>query len=284
MQTQQILLVDDEERFLLTLARLLRKRSFEVITATTGSQALEALSSGADIGVVVLDVRMPGMDGLNTLRLIKHRHPASEVIMLTGQAALEDAIEALRAGAFDYIQKPCDIEELVAKIRSASSLEQIKRHPVLWPRSEAGEIILSGFVPLLPQDSLKRALELFNRYRNGEGAQMLFVVDDRRRLVGAISRGDVLKAAEDLNPGEAVDWDWVCGHAEILAQTTVAQIMNRQAASVSYSTSLAETARLMLRHHYDSMPATADGIVLGIIRFRDVLQYLQIAQEADPEL
>ena len=225
------MLVDDEERFLHNLAKLFKKRGFEVSTASSGEQALEILASGQDVAVIVLDVRMPGMDGLETLRRIKHRHPASEVIMLTGQAALEDAIEALREGALDYIQKPCDIDELEAKIRSASSLEQIKRHPVLWPRCEAGEVILSGFVPLFPQDTLQRALELFNRYRRGEGAQMLFVVDDGRRLLGVISRGDVLKAAKPLAPEEAVDWDWVCGHAEDLPQTTIARIMDHQVAS-----------------------------------------------------
>ena len=284
MHAQQIMLVDDLERFLFTLARLLKKRGFEVSTATSGRQALEKLATGPEVSVVVLDMRMPGLDGLETLQRIKREYPACEVIMLTGQATLEEGVEALRRGAFDYIQKPCDIDELEAKIRSASSLEQIKRHPVLWLRCEAGEVMLSGFVPLLPQDSLQRALEIFNRYQHGAGAQMLFVVDEHRCLQGSISRSDVVDAARPFAPAEDIDWDWICGHGENLPQTTVAQIMNRHAASVQHSTTLTETARLMLQYRYDSMPVTAYGIVLGIVRLRDVLQYLRIAQESDMAL
>ena len=284
MHARRIMLVDDEERFLHTLAKLMQKRGFEVSTAASGQQALDILSSEPDVAVVVLDVRMPGMDGLETLGRIKGQYPASQVIMLTGQAVLEDGVEALRRGAFDYIQKPCDIDELEAKIRSASSLEQIKSHPVLWPRSEAGEVILSGFIPLLPQDSLRRALELFSRCRRGADAKILFVVDEHRRLQGAISRGDLVQAALAIAPGKAVDWDWLRAHAEGLPKMPVEQIMRPLTVSVQYATSLAETARLMLEHHYDSMPVTEDGAVLGIVRLRDVLQYLQVAQEADLDL
>jgi CheY-like chemotaxis protein len=277
-------LVDDEERFLLNLAKLLKRRGFDVSTAPSGQQALDILSSRKNIAVVVLDVRMPGMDGLETLGHIKQQSPETEVIMLTGQATLEDGIEALRGGAFYYIQKPCDIDELEAKIRDAFSVEQIKRHPVLWPRYEVGEIILSGFVPLLPEDTLERALEIFNRYRHGEGAQMLFVVDERRHILGVISRSDVLKAVENVTGDEPASWEWVCRHPQCLPETTVGQIMEREVASVSSATSLAETARLMLQHHYDSMPVTADETVLGIVRLRDVLQYLHAAEEADKAL
>ena len=282
MHARQILLVDDEERFLFTLARILKRRGFEVSTAISGGQALEALESGADISVVVLDVRMPGMSGLEALRRIKNLHPTCEVIMLSGEATLEDAVEAVRNGAFDYIQKPCDIDELEAKIRSASSLEKIKRHPVLWPRNEAGEVILSGFAPLLPRDNLGRALELFNRYRHGEGARMLFVVDEARGLKGLIKRGDLLKAYDSLVPAGAAGWEWLSARAKDLPLITVGSIMQREAASVSHSASLAETARLMLQHNYDSMPVTVNGTVLGIVRLRDVLRYLQISQEGDP--
>ena len=281
LHAQQILLVDDEERFLATLARLLNRRGFEVRTAASGGQALEALASGQTATVIVLDVRMPGMDGLEALRRIKGLHPACEVIMLSGEAALDDAIEAVRGGAFDYIQKPCEIDELEAKIRSASSLEQIKRYPVLWPRSEAGEVILSGFVPLLPQDSLRRALEIFNRYRHGEGARMLFVVDESRGLKGLIKRGGLLKAYAGLIPAGADGWDWLSAHADSLPHVTVESIMQREAANVAHSASLAETARLMLKHNYDSMPVTANGTVLGVVRLRDVLGYLQISEEGD---
>ncbi len=275
MQSIHVLLVDDEERFVLNLARLLKTRNFDVSTALDGLQALDLLSSLADIAVVILDVRMPGMDGIETLQRIKALNPDIEVIMLTGQASLEDGIQAIRQGAFDYLQKPCDIEELEAKITAALSVGQIKRHPILWPRSMAGEIILSGFVPLLPEDTLDRALAIFNRYRNGEGARILFVADDRRRIQGMIGKRDLIGAVEKERRSENMTWEWVREHPQYLPHIPVSRIMTREVQTVSPETPLVETARLMLLHHYDSMPVVSEGAVLGIIRLRDVLQYLQ---------
>jgi CheY-like chemotaxis protein len=281
MNAIHILLVDDEERFVLNLARLLKARGYVVSTAFDGQGALALLSSEKEIAVVVLDVRMPGMDGIDTLQRIRERYPEIEVIMLTGQATLDNGIQAVRRGAFDYLQKPCDIEDLEAKIKAACSVEQIKRHPVLWPRSTAGEIILSGFLPLLPEDTLECALAIFNRYRNGEGAQLLFVVDDGQRVQGLIGKRDMLAAVEKEHMGETFTWEWVCRHPQQLPSIPVSRIMHREVETVSAETSLVETARRMLLHHYDSIPVVSEDAVLGIIRLRDVLQYLQAAGEED---
>lgn len=281
MNAIHVLLVDDEERFVLNLARLLKARGFAVFTAFDGQRALAVLSLEKEIAVVVLDVRMPGMDGIETLQRIRERYPEIEVIMLTGQATLEDGIQAVRCGAFDYLQKPCDIEDLEAKIKAACSVEQIKRHPVLWPRSTAGEIILSGFLPLLPEDTLDDALKIFNRYRNGEGAQMLFVVDKSRRIQGMIAKRDMLAAMVSESTGENITWEWICCNPHQLPSIPVSRIMRREVEIVSAETSLVETARRMLLHHYDSIPVISEDAVLGIIRLRDVLQYLQAAGEED---
>lgn len=281
MNAVHILLVDDEERFVLNLGRLMKARGFVVFTAFDGRGALELLASEKEIAVVVLDVRMPGMDGIGTLQQIKERHPDIEVIMLTGQATLEDGIQAVRLGAFDYLQKPCDIEDLEAKVRAACSVEQIKRHPVLWPRSTAGEIILSGFLPLFPEDTIDSALKIFTRYRNGDGAQMLFVVDTNQRIRGMIAKRDMITALETEYAGETVTWEWICRNPHRLPPIPVSRIMCREVETVSTDTSLIETARRMLQHHYDSMPVVSGEAVLGIVRLRDVLLYLQAAGEED---
>jgi CheY-like chemotaxis protein len=281
VQSIHVLLVDDEERFVLNLAGLLKTRNFDVSTALDGRQAINLLASRKDIAVVILDVRMPGMDGIETLQHIKQLNPDIEVIMLTGQATLEDGIQAIRQGAFDYLQKPCDIEELEAKIAAASSVGQIRRHPILWPRLMAGEIILPGFAPLLPEDSLDRAMAIFNRYRNGEGARMLFVVDDRRCIQGMIGKRDLICAVEKELRREDTTWEWVREHPQYLPHIPVGRIMTREVETVSPETPLAVTARLMLLHHYDSIPVVSDGAVLGIIRLRDVLQYLQAVDAED---
>jgi DNA-binding NtrC family response regulator len=113
-----ILLVDDEVPFVETMTKRLNKRQLMVLPAYSGREALEELENNA-VDVVILDVKMPGMDGIETLREIKKAHPLVEVIMLTGHATVETAVEGMRLGAFDYLMKPCEIEELLAKVREA---------------------------------------------------------------------------------------------------------------------------------------------------------------------
>jgi DNA-binding NtrC family response regulator len=113
-----VLLVDDETEFLETLVKRLKKRKLNATGVTSGEQALEVLST-TPIDVVVLDVKMPGMDGIETLRAIKKISPLVEVIMLTGHANMEVAIAGMESGAFDYLMKPMDIDELLYKLQDA---------------------------------------------------------------------------------------------------------------------------------------------------------------------
>jgi DNA-binding NtrC family response regulator len=117
----KVLLVDDEAPFIDTLAKRLSKRDLAIVTAFSGAEALQKLDSEANIDIVVLDVKMPGMDGIETLKAIKNIHPLVEVIMLTGHATVESAIEGMRLGALDYLMKPCDIEVLMVKVQEAKS-------------------------------------------------------------------------------------------------------------------------------------------------------------------
>jgi DNA-binding NtrC family response regulator len=118
MDDMRIMLVDDEEGFLSTTRNVLERKGINVTTATSGSEALEKLK-GENIDVVILDVKMPGMDGVSALKAIKSRYPSIEVIMLTGHGTVESALDGLRSGASDYLTKPIDIDELVAKAEEA---------------------------------------------------------------------------------------------------------------------------------------------------------------------
>jgi DNA-binding response OmpR family regulator len=111
----KVLLVDDEKDFVEALAERLEMRDFEITRAFSGDEALTAINSGS-VDVVVLDVLMPGKDGVTTLREIKQAKPLVEVIMLTGNATVESAIEGLKLGAFDYLMKPTETKDLIAKI------------------------------------------------------------------------------------------------------------------------------------------------------------------------
>lgn len=118
MEKINVLLVDDEIDFLSTIAKRLTKRGFNILKADTGVAALNLLKKNA-IDVVVLDMKMPGMDGIETLKEIKSYDSLVEVIMLTGHANIDAAVKGMEMGAFDYLMKPTEIDELCYKLEDA---------------------------------------------------------------------------------------------------------------------------------------------------------------------
>ncbi|MGD0972051.1 MAG: response regulator [Desulfobaccales bacterium] len=118
MEKFQVLIVDDELDFLETIVKRLRARNIEVSGVESGYLALEALDS-RNPDVIILDVKMPGMDGIETLKEIKKKKPLTEVIMLTGHASVESGIQGMQLGAFDYLMKPIALDELLEKVRQA---------------------------------------------------------------------------------------------------------------------------------------------------------------------
>jgi len=115
-----VMLVDDEVPFVETMKKRLEKRDLTIITAFSGEEALHTLESHQNTDVVILDVKMPGMDGIETLSKIRKDFPLIEVIMLTGHGTIESAIEGMKLGAFDYLMKPCEIEQLMEKVQEAT--------------------------------------------------------------------------------------------------------------------------------------------------------------------
>ena len=115
-----IMLVDDEVPFVETMVKRLKKRNIETIAAFSGEEALEKLKTNQNLDVIVLDFKMPGMDGLETLKKIKAVSALIEVIMLTGHATVESGIKGMKLGAYDFLMKPCEIEELVNKVKEAT--------------------------------------------------------------------------------------------------------------------------------------------------------------------
>lgn len=118
MEKFKVLVVDDEEDFLETIVKRLQDRDLDVTGVESGEAALK-LMDGQDFDVVVLDVRMPGMDGIEALKEMKKQKPLTEVIMLTGHASVESGIQGMQLGAFDYVMKPVPLDELLDKMRQA---------------------------------------------------------------------------------------------------------------------------------------------------------------------
>jgi DNA-binding NtrC family response regulator len=132
-----VLLVDDEESFVLTLAKRLTLRRFNVFTATNAGRAFATLDEHR-IDVVVLDVKMPDLDGIEATKTIKDQHPLVEVILLTGHANLEASLEGMKLGAFDYLLKPVNIDELVYKIEDASRKKELQEEKIRRAEATAG--------------------------------------------------------------------------------------------------------------------------------------------------
>ncbi|MBU1566140.1 MAG: response regulator [Proteobacteria bacterium] len=131
MTSIAILVVDDEQAFTEILAQRLGKRGFAVKTAADGHSGLKLLREDETIEVVVLDLAMPGMDGLETLKAMKKERPLVEAIMLTGQGSVNSAVEAIKQEAFNYLIKPCDIEDLSAFIHDAAEHRKNRQRKIL---------------------------------------------------------------------------------------------------------------------------------------------------------
>ncbi|MDY0041669.1 MAG: response regulator [Desulforhabdus sp.] len=125
MAIPRILIVDDEERFRTTLGKRLAERKLDVTTVGSGLEAIEEVKN-KHFDVIVLDAKMPGLDGIETLSEIKKLNPGIEVLLLTGHASVDSAVDGMRLGAFDYILKPCDIDQLLEKIYEAYSLKEAR--------------------------------------------------------------------------------------------------------------------------------------------------------------
>jgi len=120
MSGSKVLLVDDEKEFVETLAMRLETRGLTVSVAETGEMAVEKVQEKS-FDAILLDLAMPGMDGIDTLKRLRELNPDSQVILLTGQATVKKATEAMRLGALDLLEKPVDIEVLVEKIEEAAT-------------------------------------------------------------------------------------------------------------------------------------------------------------------
>jgi DNA-binding NtrC family response regulator len=132
-----VLLVDDETSFVETLARRLTLRQFVVWQANDAETAMQILADNPTIDVVLLDVKMPGTDGLTAIKNIKRRHPLVEVILLSGHATLEASVGGMALGAFDYLLKPVRIDELVYKVEDAHHQKTLQEDKI---RSLRGEV------------------------------------------------------------------------------------------------------------------------------------------------
>lgn len=194
----KVLMADDEEQFRATTKKILNGRGFETILAASGEEAVAKLRVKPD--VVVLDVKMPGINGHRTLKKIKKQIPDLPVIMLTGHGAVPSAREALVEGVFDYLSKPCDIDVLSAKIIDAYHLRKKRGHP--GEKSIMGVMVpITEYTKLNGEQSVKDAIEKLkaafaSRISTSRimetGHRSVLVTDDKGNVQGILAINDLL--------------------------------------------------------------------------------------------
>jgi DNA-binding NtrC family response regulator len=134
----KLLLVDDEQAFLSVMQKRLSRRGIDVTAVNSGEEALTTIAETRDFDMVILDVQMPGLDGIEVLKEIMKVSPQIQIIVLTAHPSFEAAVEATNLGAFAYLTKPCDFEELVTKVLQAAARKRrppVASHPASEERS-----------------------------------------------------------------------------------------------------------------------------------------------------
>lgn len=285
----KVLMVDDEERFRETTEKILRKKGFDTILAATGEQALDKLAQSPD--VVVLDVKMPGMDGHQVLREIKERNPDMPVIMLTGHGKKPSARIALEQGAFDYLTKPCDINLLAAKIHEACHYSGVDR-----PEEE--KLVRDIMVPIMDYTTIKEDEsigEAFRKLRESfslaactnrlmeTGHRSILVFDRQGNMKGILSIRNILEgimpaylSAPRPSMADGIQYSpmfWGGAfNREVreLADKKVSRIMSPAPPVIRDDANLMEAAYIMVTQNYRRMAVIQKETVVGVIREQDL--------------
>ncbi len=319
MEAPLIMLVDDEVTFVEVTAKRLEKRNIKTISTFSGLECLDALKTNQTIDVIVLDVKMPGMNGIDTLKEIKKISPLTEVILLTGNATIESGLKGMELGAFDYLMKPCKIEDLVAKVKMAAQkkkaheqksdnlglfLETSNLEELMIPLAEYATVSEDANV-FEAINALEDAQKTFhpNRYRH----RAVLVLDKEGRVVGKLSQHDIIQALEpQLKGSKAIQksahdrfgfsrtftnsvaqqfnsWD---RPLQNLYQKSIEQkvktFMNKPSHGefLKVSSTINETIHRLIIGGHHSLLVTNGPDIVGIVRLTDVFELIHLRLKA----
>jgi len=285
----KILMVDDEEQFRATTRKILNRRGFDTQVAATGQEALAKLREKPD--AVILDVKMPGMDGHEVLRAIRETEPDLPVIMLTGHGALPSAREALAHGAYDYLAKPCDIDLLANKILEAVRHE---RKPGERRENRVLDVMipLEDYTTLTAHQTVREAIEkLKDSFRAKvatsrlmeTGHRSVLVLDDRGKVQGILAIADLLEAlmpaylsAPRPSTADSIQYSpmfWTgmfSREVRLLGARKIQEIMSPDPPTVEATANLMEAAYIMHTRRERRLVVMQSGEVVGVIREQDL--------------
>lgn len=151
-----LLIVDDEEQFLESISKSLELRDFHVIAVNRGEKAIEAAKNNP-IDIALVDLKMPGISGEETLKLLKQEHKWMEVVILTGHGAVDSAVECTKSGAYSYLQKPCELDQLLEVLQNAYKKKVMNRKKI---EKELMDKLLKISISSTPREILRKLREM----------------------------------------------------------------------------------------------------------------------------
>ena len=285
----KVLMVDDEEKFRSTTKKILQRKGFDTVLAASGEEAIGKLDEHPD--VVILDIKMPGMDGHQALEELKKRSPDIPVIMLTGHGALPSAKEALDKGAFDYLAKPCDINMLSDKIEEAC------RHAE-DPQGFEEKRVMGIMVPLQEytmvsaEDSVKDAIlklkasfasKLSTSRLMETGHRSVLVMDDKNIVQGILAIRDLLElvlpsylTAPKPSMADSIQYSPMFWQGMFIkevkqkSEIRIRDVMSPAPLTIEGTASLMEAAYMMMKFNARRLVVKTAGKVIGVIREQDL--------------
>ena len=286
-----VLLVDDEKQLCASFTKHFTKRGFNALTVSSGEEAIEVIKTNPP-DVIVLDLKLPGMDGLETLSHLKRILPQARIIMLTGHGSEDMAKTALEKGADDLLMKPCDLNLLTARIKDLLSRKLLKRKK--QPEKRAGDIMIpiKDYTTVDEDQTIKEAIEALQKSFKGlrasnqvmeTGHRSVLVFDKDKKLIGILgirnlirhvrpsylltpmpSMADSIKYSPIFWPGLFHD------QLDQMANRKVKEIMSPSPPSVDEDTNLMELANLMHDLNVRRLVVKRKDEVIGIIREQEL--------------
>ncbi len=291
-ETIKVLMVDDEEKFRETTSKILKKRGFNTTMAAGGEEAVEILKN-MPADVVVLDIKMPGMDGHEALAKIKKIRPRTQVIMLTGHGGVDSAKASLEKGAFDYLNKPCDIDLLTSKINDAFRAAKDISARTTEKRARDVMIHIDDYTTIQGDQTVGEAIAHLMRSFEGlaasnavmeTGHRSILVFERNGNLEGILSIQDLIGAVRpaylsapkpsmaDAMQYSAMFWSGLfTSQVKKLAAMQVAAVMSASPPAVDEDANLMELADLMHSRSIRRLVVTnAAGRVIGVVREQEL--------------
>lgn len=286
----KVLMVDDEDQFRATTKKILDRRGFTTLVAGSGEEAVEKLKEHPD--VVILDVKMPGMDGHQALQEIKKRSPQLPVIMLTGHGGMPSAREALDEGAFDYLTKPCDIDLLAQKIADAFRHGK-KAGPPEEKRVRDVMVPIEEYTTIQEDWTVRKAIEKLRESFTCKvsttrimetGHRSILVFDDSgRKVKGILSILDLIRAvmpaylsAPRPSTADSIQYSpmfWrgmFAREIRNLAEKRIREVMSPAPLTIDAESNLMEAAYLMHSEKERRLVVVSADKVVGVIREQDL--------------